>query len=266
MSFQLHNRTQKRYTALRSERKKMTEEWTTDDFLGGKIRLKQLKDGYRATSDAVLLAAVPETRPGSRILDVGAGTGAVMLCIAARLADVFVDGAEIQPEMAAAARENIALNAMEDRVRLTVGDIRARLPELSPGSYDWVVTNPPFILEDQPSPLKVRDIAHRESACPLNEWITGCLRYVGPKGYFALINRADRLPEILSLLYGRLGGIRIIPVWTREGSPAKRVIVIGRRGSRSPAVLEPGLVLTRSDGTRSAKAEAVMRRGESLFA
>lgn len=79
-----------------------------------------------------------------------------------------------------------------------------------------------------------------------------------------MINRADRLPEILSLLYPRLGGIKIIPVWTKAGEPAKRVIVIGRKGVRSPAVLEQGATLTDSDGRRTPAAERIMRDGAAL--
>ena len=31
------------------------------------------------------------------------------------------------------------------------------------------------------------------------EWISSCLRYVGPKGRFVMINRADRLPPFSAL-------------------------------------------------------------------
>lgn len=239
-------------------------DFTTDDFLGGKIKLKQPVNGYRATSDAVLLAAAVDENARS-VLDAGAGTGAVSLCVAARCAGATVCGIEVQPEMIGLARENISLNGLQDRVSVVCQDIRTFPSPVPTGVFDWVVTNPPFIVEDQVSPSKIRDVAHRESGCSLTQWTASCLRYVGPHGYFSMINRADRLPEILSLLYGKIGGIRIIPVWTKQGRAAKRVIVTGRKGSRSPAVLEEGVVLTGRDGKRTEKAEGIMRAGKSLI-
>ena len=79
-----------------------------------------------------------------------------------------------------------------------------------------------------------------------------------------MINRADRLAEILSLLYEKLGEIRVIPIWTKEGESAKRVIIIGRKGVRSPCVLTPGVVLMHADGKRTEEAEAIMRYGAGL--
>ena len=243
----------------------MDNSFTTDDFLGGRIRLRQPVDGYRATSDAVLLAAAAFPKAGQKVLDVGAGTGAVGLCLLARCPDITVAGIEFQPHMAALAADNVSLNGLTDKMTVVPADIRAkRIEGVETGSFDWVVTNPPFILEDQVSPDPTRDVAHRESDCPLREWIGHCLRYVAARGYFAMINRADRLPEILSLLYGRLGGIKIIPVWTKEGEPAKRVILTGRKGVRSPATLTPGISLMRADGRRTEQAEAVMRHGADL--
>lgn len=240
-------------------------DYTTDDFLGGRIKLRQPVGGYRATSDAVLLAAAVDAGRGDRVLDAGAGTGAVGLCVAARCPDVAVVGVELQSVMAERARENIALNGLESRVTVVQADIRAkRIDGAETGSFDWVATNPPFILEDQISPDKTRDTAHRESGCPLAEWVDACLRYVTARGRFAMINRADRLPEILSLLYGRLGEIRVIPVWTKAGEPAKRVIVTGRKGVKSPAVLETGVVLNDADGNKTQQADGVMRFGEPL--
>ena len=243
----------------------MQESFTTDDFLGGKIKLRQPVDGYRATSDAVLLAAAASPKKNQTVLDVGTGTGAVALCLAARCPEITIDGIEIQPEMAELANENIRINNLSDRVRVTLADLRSKkIDGLQTGSFDWVVSNPPFILENQPSPDKVRDIAHRESNCSLKEWITYCLRYVSARGYFALINRANRLPEIMSILYGRLGALKIIPIWTKEGEPAKRCIVIGRKGVRSPAELTPGVTLMYANGNRSEMAEKIMRQGKPL--
>ena len=238
-------------------------DYTIEDYLGGKIRLNQLRHGYRAASDAVLLASVVKARKGQTVLDVGTGTGAVALCVAARLPDVSLTGIELQPELAACAVENVAFNAMADRISVVTADIRARRIDGVPtGSFDWVVTNPPYITEDQVSPDKTRDIAHRESDCPLPEWVCAALRYLKAGGSFAMINRADRLPEILSVMSGKLGGLKIIPVWTKQNRPAKRVIVIGRKGSKSPAVLDPGIVLNDENGNRTAIGEALMREGK----
>lgn len=243
----------------------MQEQFTVDDFLGGKIKLKQPLSGYRATSDAVLLAAAVCAKKGQTILDVGAGTGAVGLCLLARCPDLSVCGIELQPELSALANENIRFNNLSDKALVVTADIRLKkINGIKTGSFDWVVSNPPFILEDQISPNPLKDKAHRESACSLKEWVAHCLRYVAARGYFAMINRADRLTEISSLLHGKLGGIRIIPVWTKEKQPAKRIIVIGRKGVRSPDILEPGITLTREDGTRTMKAEEIMRQGKAL--
>lgn len=243
----------------------MDTSFTTDDFLGGKIKLRQPVNGYRATSDAVLLAASVFPKKNQKVLDVGTGTGAVGLCLLARCPELSVSGIDVQAEMTGLASHNVTLNGLSDKMSITTADIRTkRIDGIETGEFDWVITNPPFILEDQISPDPVRDIAHRESDCSLSEWIKACLRYVAARGYFAMINRADRLPEILSFLYGKLGGIRIIPVWTKEGEHAKRVIVIGRKGVLSPAVLTAGITLTNAKGERTEQAEAIMRNGQAI--
>ena len=60
-------------------------EFTVDDFLGGRVKLKQPRKGYRVTSDSIFLAASLTVKSGEKILDMGAGTGGILSCLAARL-------------------------------------------------------------------------------------------------------------------------------------------------------------------------------------
>ncbi|MCA1941943.1 MAG: methyltransferase, partial [Caenispirillum bisanense] len=48
---------------------------TEDRLLGGRVRLLQEQEGYRAAVDPVLLAAACPMRPGQSVLDVGIGPG-----------------------------------------------------------------------------------------------------------------------------------------------------------------------------------------------
>src|SRR5437016_13199115 len=57
-------------------------ELTEDAFLGGQLRLKQLKSGHRAGHDAVLLAAATAARSGDRVAELGAGGGVAGLAVA----------------------------------------------------------------------------------------------------------------------------------------------------------------------------------------
>src|SRR5690349_12697346 len=101
---------------------------TEDALLDGRVHLLQPRRGYRVAVDAVLLAAAVHPRAGERVLDLGAGVGAVGLCLARRVPDCTIVGVELQPALADLARRNAALNGLGDRLQILVHDLAQPLP------------------------------------------------------------------------------------------------------------------------------------------
>lgn len=228
-----------------------------DRLLGGKVRLRQPRDGYRAAIDPVLLAASVPARPGERVLDLGTGAGAAALCLMARVEGLSVVGVEIDSATAQLARENAALNG-RDAFIVREGDI-ARLPEDLRG-FDRVMANPPYLdaAQADPSPDPGRRRSNLDEA-GLGAWIDAALAAAVPGGALTFIHRADRLGDLLSLLNGRAGAIVVVPLWPKAGEAAKRVIVEARAGRRTPLRLHPGLVLHEPDGRYTGPADAILK-------
>ena len=237
---------------------------TLDEILGLGLRLRQMRAGHRVGLDAVLLAAAASSTPSPprRIVDVGAGVGAVGLALARRFPGAEVDLVEIDAATAALARDNAALNGLAARV--LVADVTApasrRAAGLLDGAADLVATNPPFLQADaaRVSPDAARARAHAlDGADGLAAWLKASLALLAPGGFFAMIHRPDALPAIYAALAGRLGDVAVRPVHPREGEDAIRVLVTGTKGSRAPARLRPGLVLHEADGRATAQAQAI---------
>ncbi len=211
---------------------------TRDAFLGGRVDLWQPARGFRAGSDAVLLAAACPARVGESVLDLGCGVGAAMYCLAARVQGLRLTGVEIDAHTADLARRN----GGADVICADVMD----LPPALRGSYDHVICNPPYFAAADGSPADdpTREAALRE-AMPgaLAAWLDVACRRAGPKGSVTFIARADRLADLLAGLAPRLGGIAILPLTARPGEPAGRVILQGRKGARAPLRLLAPLVL-----------------------
>ena len=89
-----------------------------DKFLSGRLRLLQPRQGYRAATDPVLLAAACPALPGQSVLDLGCGVGAAALCLATRVPDLRLAGLELQPEYAELARRNAAQNGIAMQVEV----------------------------------------------------------------------------------------------------------------------------------------------------
>ena len=241
-------------------------ERTEDQLLGGRVRLAQPADGYRAAIDPVLLAAATVAGEGECVLDAGCGAGAATLCLAVRLPGCRVTGLELQADMAELARVNVRANGAEGRVEIVTGDLAAPPHPVHGAAFDAVMTNPPFLPEAHgTAPGSAgRRAAHVESL-PLPDWIAACLRRLRPGGRLTLVHRADRLASVLAALDGEAGDITLYPLWARsDAKEAKRVIVRARKGARGPARLERGLVLHEADGRYTAVAEAVLRGGAAL--
>ncbi|MBJ7418350.1 MAG: methyltransferase [Niveispirillum sp.] len=235
-------------------------------LLGGRVTLFQPADGYRAAIDPVLLAAAVPAVAGQAVLELGCGTGAALLCLAARVPGLAVTGLEIQNLAAGLARRGAAESGLADRVTVLDGDVSAPPEGLRPNSFDHILANPPFWPTGRhtPSPSGHKANSHGEGVGDLAGFVQAALRLGKSRGTLTLIYPAERLDHLLSLLSGRFGDIRVLPLWPRAGVPAKRVIVSARRDARGPLSLLPGLVLHGEGQGYTAPVEAMLRDAAPL--
>ena len=215
---------------------------THDAFLGGRVMLWQPKLGYRAATDAVLLAAACPATAGDSVLDLGCGAGAAFLCLAARVPGLTLAGLEAQEGYARLAIRNAAEAGVAAAIHM--GDLRAEPAALRALSFDHVIANPPYYAADTlASPRPDRDMARREQAATAADWVDAALRRLKPGGRFAMIHLAERAPDILHGLRGRAGDIRLLPLQGRVGRAAGRVLVRARKGARGPFHIAPPMIL-----------------------
>jgi tRNA1(Val) A37 N6-methylase TrmN6 len=234
---------------------------TENALLGGRVRLLQPPRGYRVAVDAVLLAAAVDAAPDDRVLDLGAGVGSVGLCLAARVPDCTIVGIELQPELAALAVRNAALNGAESRLQTIVHDLAQPLPPDLVG-FDHIATNPPYLAAAvaDPSPDRSKALATVESSADLARWLAVAVGALKPTGTLTVIHRSDRLEEIIGHLV-RLGcgdvTVKLLP-------PAARVLLRARRTNEPVRRASPPLVLHGPAGGYTEEAEAILRHAAPL--
>lgn len=225
----------------------------TLDLLAGDWRILQLRGGHRfSTDDLVTAWAGTQAQPGARrLLDLGAGIGSVGLMAlwasdpAASL--VMVEAQALSHEMA---RRTVALNGLEDRVVLRLGDLRDRsavLPE-EEGSFDLVTGSPPYIPigKGAVSPHPQRAACRIELRGDVFDYCRTAARALSPQGRFSLVHAAgDLRPEPafaaagLSLLW------RQDVVFRRGRPPTIAVFVAARSGERED---RPPITVREADG------------------
>lgn len=219
---------------------------TQDAFLGGRLTIRQPARGYRAGLDPVLLAAAVPARAGAHVLELGCGVGVASLCLGTRVAGLSLTGLELQPAYAALALENGVQNGIPFEV--IGGDVAAVPATLRARLFDHVIANPPWFPRGASVPAADtgRETALGEGV-PLEAWIATAARRLRPRARLTLIHRAERLPDILSALAGRLGSVEALPLAPRAGRPAQLVLVRARKGGRAPFRLHAPVALHEGD-------------------
>jgi len=228
----------------------MTEaaQFTEDAFLSGQLRLRQPKSGHRAGHDAILLAAATPARPGDRVVDLGAGAGAAGLALARRVPGIALVMVEIDPALAALARDNAAVNAIA--ADIVVVDVTSDASAFSAAglaadSIDVVLMNPPFNdpLRHRASPDKAREVAHVATSETLDRWVHAARRMLKSGGVLSLIWRADGLAEVLAALDRGFGSLKMLPVHGETATPAIRLLMTAIKGGKAPLQIHAGLML-----------------------
>jgi release factor glutamine methyltransferase len=98
--------------------------------------------------EAVLhwISQQPATDP-PRILDVGTGTGAIALALAAHLPTAGITATDLSPAALTVARDNAERLHLSGRIHFLLSDLLDELePELQAGArFDAIVSNPPYV-------------------------------------------------------------------------------------------------------------------------
>jgi release factor glutamine methyltransferase len=98
-----------------------------------------------------VLDRVPHEQP-LKVLDVGTGTGAIALALAAHLRRAEITAIDLSAEALEVAHENAVTHNLAERIRFVESDLLAGLaPSQRGAAFDVIVSNPPYIPEgDRP--------------------------------------------------------------------------------------------------------------------
>jgi release factor glutamine methyltransferase len=125
------------------------------------------------TEDVVtaVLAQLAETPVGAapRVLDVGTGSGAIAVSVAAERTDAVVDAVDISADAADVARANAARHGVADRVTVHVGSVYA---PVAGERYAVIASNPPYIARGE-IPGLMPDVARYEPHLALDGGASG---------------------------------------------------------------------------------------------
>ncbi len=212
-------------------------------------------------TDSVLLSNFISLRPGCRVADLGAGCGTLGLLLAGREPSCTVTGIELDEAAYAMGLENMALNP-QVQLRLLQGDVRQIRRLLPAGSFDCVISNPPYFPVGSG---KAANAYRSELTLKLSELCEAAAWLLPSGGTFALVHRPERLCDLIWEL--RSHGIepkRIRFVRHRAEAPVCLVLIEGRRGGKPGLTYMPDLIEFHSDGSETQAYRAAYHRGGDL--
>lgn len=175
-------------------------EITKDAIFRGAVSVRQRRNGYRFSIDAVLLAWYASALPGIRAMELGAGSGVVSLALAHKRPELFIDAVEIQPALADLARQNVVENKLEN-VTIHQSNLRDLHGGKWEGCYDFIFTNPPYraVGRGRLNPEPEKAVARHELEATLADVLDCASRCVVPGGRIAIVLLAERENDLRDL-------------------------------------------------------------------
>ena len=173
-----------------------------DELHRNHYQIIQNPDKFCFGMDAVLLSGFAKIKEGERVLDLGTGTGIIPILLEAKTKGKHFTGLEIQEESADMACRSVALNHLEEKIRIVTGDIKEAKQIFGAASFDVVTSNPPYMNHNHglENPQLPKAIARHEILCSLDDVLNQAAKVLKPNGRFYLVHRPFRLAEIFETM------------------------------------------------------------------
>ena len=209
-------------------------------------------------TDSMALAGFSRFSTGSRVADLGCGSGAIALMLLASDPSLHLTGIELDPLAVEAAAENARVNQVDFQV--IHGDLRTVDTFLPPGSFDGCVANPPYFPVGAGVP-GARANARSEVTLSLQQLCRAAAWLLRWGGKFALVHRPERLGDVMcTLRESRLEPKRLRLVRHQASKPPSLLLLEAKKGARPGLMWEPDLTLRDAAGRETAASRALYHR------
>lgn len=139
----------------------------------------------RGDSETVVRAALAARPDARRVLDLGTGSGGLLLAVLSELPQAIGVGVEASPEALAVAAGNVRELGLADRAQIVTADWNEPSAMARLGRFDLVLANPPYVEDDAELAPEVRN---HEPHVAL---------FAGPEGLEAYRALLPQLPALL---------------------------------------------------------------------
>ena len=206
--------------------------------------VRQDRCAMKVGTDGVLIGAW--AKGGNNILDIGTGTGIIAMMMAQRYPQAIICGLDIDADACLQATENIV--AAEFANRITICNTALQQHD---GTYDAIVSNPPYFENSLKAPDEKRAIARHTCTLSVKDLLTGVGRMLSADGTFSVIIPSEMLcryeeeAAISGLFLSRLCNIRTV-----ARKPVRRCMAQFCKLRPETLVIEEQILMN-SDSTRS---------------
>ena len=235
-----------------------------DELWPGGPSLYRAPDVLPLGTDSVLLSAFAASCTGVRsVCDLGCGSGVISILLAWNDPRLSVTGIELQPHAAELAVDNTSLNGLSHRINIVTADLRTYRPSDMAGSFDMVVSNPPYfpVNSGKSSENERISIAREERMCSMEDVCRAAAYLTRWGGRFLIVHRPERLSELCCRLSSNgLEPKRIRFVHSRAAALPSLVLLESRRGGKPGLSFEKPLIISNDDGSDTDELKAIYHR------
>ncbi len=173
-------------------------------------------------TDGVLLGAWANAENPLKVLDIGTGTGLILLMLAQRFPAAGLTGIEIDENASSEAEFNINQSKFKDRCSVFHSSVQEFESEKN---FDLIVSNPPFF-ELTHKEISSRNMARQQSELSFDELLFNTKRLLNVEGKAAFIIPFNSEPEFLRLAERHiLFPEKIMHIKGKGNSPVKRSLI-----------------------------------------
>lgn len=196
-----------------------------DSFTFKHFTIWQQHCAMKVGTDGTLLGAWASAPVSGKILDVGTGTGLIALMLAQRFPGAFVTGIDIDIAAVEQAAANAAASPFGPRISILHKDVA-----LMEGTFDAIVSNPPFFSQSLQCPDSRRTSARHDSTLTYRGLVFHSCRLLSDGGELSVIvpydqrSRMDGEAALAGLFKSRECAVRTTPQ-----KPPKRCLLAYRR-------------------------------------